>query len=268
MATNTDDADEAAAAWYAKPWPAARIQHLLLPRGTEYDAYDESGRTWLESSFGSGLLMILGSSGSGKSTMAHSLVHWVMLHHPRPVQFVGFSESWLEVLPDFIRRHASVLAFRDLHLVEQGAIVFMDDTGLYLTARRAMRKENVGMGSFMQIARHLDCLVMFTAQSTRVVDFGPSAVAEGCTVIKHYDDNALQYERDEWRARIATAVGEMRREIAPERGAKACRHLYYCWETGELGTFPVAPWIFDDRVARPMALIDRADLGELLWGSS
>lgn len=251
---------------YDLPWPPARVQHLLLPRGGVYRAYDDHGKEWEEEAFGSGLLMILGSSGSGKSTLAHSLVHWVMMHHPRPIQFVGFEESWLEVLPDFIQERASVLPFNEIHLVEQGAILFMDDTGLYLTARRAMRKENVAMGSFMQIARHLDCLVMFTAQSTRVVDFGPSAVAEGCTLIKYYDSNALNYERPEWRSKIVVGVNEMAREIHPETGARACRHLYFCWETGELCTFPVADWIFNDLVARPMSLVDRSTLGDLLWG--
>lgn len=244
-------------------WPTPRALHHLLPRGSPYKARDESGSIITRKAAGFGLVQVLGTSGSGKSVLSHSLVDYVIQTSPRPIVYVGFAESWLDNLPERIRDNASVLPFDQIHHATPGSIMFLDDTGLFLASRRSMTKGNVSMGKFVQIARHLDICVLFTAQSTRIIDFGPQAVAEGCALVKWYDGNALRYERDEWRSRIMHAQREIR-SVAPS--AELARPYYYSLAEDQLAAFPAPPWALTDAVSHPYGALSPDQLGEILEG--
>jgi hypothetical protein len=194
--------------------------------------------------------------------LAHSLIEWVCTHYPRPVVFIGFSEKWLRRLDPVIRDLAVALPFERIHEAPLGSVILLDDTGLFLAGRRTQAKANVVMSQFTQIARHRELVIMFTAQSMRVVDFAPAAVAEGCTLIKHYDPAAVTLERDEWRPRIMSGQAALRRYGRTPRDRLP---FYFCHETGRVGAFPAREWVKRDRISNPMGDLTAEELGDLLW---
>jgi hypothetical protein len=249
--------------WMRKPWPVARVARLLLPAGTPFtDRIGGDSRP----SFGAGLVLIIGTSGSGKTTLMHCLVHWASLQASRPLVYLGYPESWIEVLPEFMRERASVLpSIDDLHLTPKGAILMLDDSGLFAASRRAQSRANVQLSKFAQIARHLGVTLIITAQALRVVDSAVAGlVAERATLIKWFDPAAVESDRDEWRSRILNAQHNLQSWGGPT--PEGCLPFYFCDEEHRVGTFPVPDWVLTDKVSKPYGGLTPDQLKEVLRG--
>ena len=258
--TNDRDVDE----WMQKPWPVPRAQRMLLSRGTRFTDMSAQGELFESRAAGYGIILILGTSGSGKSTLAHSMIHWASMRCDRPLCYMGFSKEWIEVLPEFMRERATVLESLDeLQHVPHGAILLLDDTGIWAAARRAASKVNVKLSKFAQVARHLDVTIVVTAQAVRAIDFASAMVAETTTLVKWFSNKGVFYENPHWGVRIQGAQQELF-AAAGSRTAEACRPYYWCDDTNQLGMFPVPEWVFDDMVSRPIGKLTPEQLGAIL----
>lgn len=260
MTNEEHDVDE----WMEKPWPVPRAQRMLLSRGTPFTDLSARGELFESRAAGYGVVLILGTSGSGKSTLAHSIIHWASMRCERPLCYMGFSKDWIEVLPDFMRERAVVLeSLEQLHLVPHGAILLLDDTGIWAAARRAASKVNVKLSKFAQVARHLDVTIVVTAQAVRAIDFASAMVAETTTLIKWFSNKGVYYENPSWGIRIQGAQHELH-QAAESKSAEACRPYYWCDDTSQLGTFPVPEWVLGDAVSRPIGKLSPEQLEAIL----
>lgn len=255
--------------WMTFDWPTDRARHLLLPRGASYKRLSRGGRTVRDTAQGFGLIEIIGTSGSGKSTLATALMAWATMHSPvpRPLGYVGFPEKFLEVLPEQMRKVAYCIpSIEDLPgTALDGSIILIDDTGIHTPARAAMSKSNVVLSKFTQIARHLDITIIQTAQAFRIIDFAPSVVTEGCTLIKWFSRDSLAQERPERKWKIEVGNSRLERKLGHRRSS-AWRPYYWCTQDRKIGKFPAPAWMLHDHISHPFKLLSMKERREAILG--
>ncbi len=104
------------------------------------------------------LTAIFGARGSGKTALAIRLGEIAKEQFGRKVQvFHPYQYPEFETV-------------RNIREVENSAFVILDETQLRFHARRSMRRENVEMSNWITILRHKGVNLVFTTQSTFLID--------------------------------------------------------------------------------------------------
>lgn len=132
----------------------------------------------------SGIALIVGSTGAGKSALAYSILE--DLWDTRHAFVYGLPLEKAHLLPDQIR----LLTTLDF---PEGAAVLCDEAYLSFYARQSMSQQNRFMDTLSGLARQKDLLLLYITQSSRKLDIG---LVEGAGVLLIKRPSLLQIKLD------------------------------------------------------------------------
>ena len=144
-----------------------------------------------------GVILILGERGSGKSVLAYSILEYFcnkrnlfVFRFPRP-----------EILPSFIQ----VTYDPDF---PDGGVVLVDEAYITFSARKAMSRKNKFIDMLNGLARQKDLLVIYITQDSTRVDVNIIRSAD-VLMIKRLSKRQVEFERKElksWLKKVKEAI--------------------------------------------------------------
>ena len=246
--------------------PAPRAAELLLPPGSRVKG--PSGE--ITAALGTGVVVLVGSARSGKSTLAWALMDWVAhTTERRDFALVGLPDIVLEALPESLRERTKTCSIEDLPKLRD-CVAFLDDTAVYLNSRDAMGGGagiNRTMSRLAGIISHLGVTLLITAQSMALVDLAVQRATEVCCLVLRVDPLTLAAERGGWRDRIEE--GQQALRPWPKDRSK-----HWSVSDGLVCSSPWPDWMRPDAkdpqradlISRPFRYMDQAELDRLVSG--
>jgi len=203
-------------------WLCPRAQELILPRGEKFTIDGQEKK-----SLGTGIVAIIGSARSGKTTLALE----IMKNSTRDLCFVGLPEIYLNALPDDMKSRSSNPGIEDLAGIRD-SIVLLDDTAVQLNSRDYQKGMNKVVGRLAGIISHFGITLIMTVQSTSQVDVSLFRATEMSILFKRMDPVAMRFERDSMSEEAEYAQMRLREHGTPPS-------LYYCLYSDQIWRSPV-----------------------------
>lgn len=236
-----------------KDWrPAPEAASLLLPVGTPVEFGD-----YTAPAIGTGIIPIIGSARSGKTTLALTLMDWATQTTDRPLFFLGMPDAYIEALPRRLRGRSSNPPISDLASLRDG-IALLDDTAVSFNSRDSSRKDNRGLSRVAGVLSHFGLTVILTLQSGAGIDVSLMRYTMLAPLVKRVDQFAGRFER----AVIADEVAEAQHDLA---AAGFDRSLYVSLKDSRLCRHPAPEWVLSsDVLSRPFRYLEQAQVDELV----
>jgi hypothetical protein len=251
------------------------LQDLLLEEGSKIEGSDETA-------LGTGIVSILGTARSGKTTLAYGMIDWIMAHTKRPVVLGSFPAVVLEEgVPEHWKGRVSTANPDQMHEIERGnrPVWLLDDAAANFSSRSSMTKKNIAWSKLAGVISHLGCTVIFTSQSLAGVDRTFFRFTEVVTVVRYMSDSGLRGERDEWRDDVDHAQYLLKKIHAGKPGGRRLRSFYVTVSTSP-GRKPyrivpyVRPhWLFEgitdrqrDMLSKPFGYMEASEISAIING--
>lgn len=247
-------------------WLPPTFQDLLLEEGTLFEGLN--GRK--NEAIGTGVICLLGSARSGKTSMAYAMIDTVIRETSRPVSFVGFPDVVIEAMPDHWQgRIYNPETIDKLLDIKRPAVVLIDDTAVTLNSRDSMTKGSKLMSRLAGVISHIGggLTVILTTQSMSGVDLSLLRYTQLAVGIRRISPATLWSERSKWLPRIHEAQNEIRSKTDDPNW----RDLWYSMmdETLCVSWFP--PWLDKrvnadraDKLSRPFRYMSKSTLKGML----
>jgi hypothetical protein len=247
-------------------WLPPSFQDLLLEEGTPFKGMNGISRE----AIGTGVVCLLGSARSGKTSMAYAIIDTVIRNSNRPISFVGFPDVVIEAMPEHWQGRVSnpenVEKLLDL---KHPAVVLLDDTAVTLNSRDSMTKGSKLMSRLAGVISHIGggLTVILTTQSMSGVDLSLLRYTQLAVGIRKISPATLWSERSKWLPRIH----EAQNEIKSKTNDPNWRDLWWSMmdETLCVSWFP--PWLDKrvdsekaDKLSRPFRYMSKGALKGLL----
>lgn len=184
------------------------ITNLLLQEGQRFKV----GESW-RTALGTGILPIVGSSRSGKSTASYVMLDYVIRFTKRPIYLDSFPEKVIqEGVPEHWKGRVFNTPFDQLATVNEPAVWLIDDTGVNYNSRDAMGSGKL-LARVAGILSHLGggMTVIFTTQLLSGVDVSFFRYTHIAPVIRYIDPDVINHERPEWKQLVKEGQYELRR---------------------------------------------------------
>ncbi len=150
-----------------------------------------------------GIILILGHRGSGKSVLAYSILEY--LHQKgRHKNLLVYNFPKPEILPDFIQ------PIYDINFPENSAVI-IDEAYIEFSARSAMSKKNKMVDMLNGLARQKDLLIIYITQDSTRIDINIIRSAD-VLMIKRLSKRQVEFERKEirrWLLNIKSALDDI-----------------------------------------------------------
>jgi len=135
-----------------------------------------------------GIILILGHRGSGKSVLAYSILEY--LHQKgRHKNLLVYNFPKPDILPDFIQ------PIYDINFPENSAVL-IDEAYIEFSARSAMSKKNKVIDMLNGLARQKDLLIIYITQDSTRIDINIIRSAD-VLMIKRLSKRQVEFERKE-----------------------------------------------------------------------
>ena len=179
------------------------IQDLLLS--------ENQIKTDNEKALGTGIISILGTARSGKTTLAYTLIDWAIHHTKRPIFLSNYPKVIIEKgIPDHWKGRVERRDIEDIWKVEknENAIWLSDDSAVHTNSRDSLTRKSKLISRLSGILSHLGGgqTLIYTTQSLAGVDKSLFRFCETVTLVRHMNSAGLKGERDEWRDDIDNAI--------------------------------------------------------------
>lgn len=207
-------------------------------------------RTWDEVLLPSGLILLFGHRGKGKTGTAYALAERGRAAKRRIAAF-GLSAEAKRRLPGWVAK------VDDIHQVAALAphIIIADEAAFSVNARRAMSTNNVDWNKLVAITRHKQHLLVFIAQHTRQLDVGLVADAD-LVIFKEPSLLHIKFSRPELRDELQAA----RDRFAKAKGDRRSWNYVVDFHSGATGWLQNdLPKFWSERLSRAFAAVE---LGE------
>ncbi len=251
------------------------VQDLLLEEGSKITGAEEAA-------LGTGIISILGTARSGKTTLAYGMIDWVIAHTSRPVVLASFPRRVLEEgLPEHWSGRVSTGKPDQMHELHRGErpVWLLDDAAANFNSRSSMTTSQVAWSKLCGVISHLGITVLFTSQSLAGVDRTFFRFTEVVTVVRYMSDSGLRGERDEWRDDVDHAQYLLRKVHAGRPGGRRLRSFYVTVSTSP-GRKPyrivpyVKPrWLFEglsdvqrDIMSKPFGYMEVEEISAIIQG--
>ena len=243
--------------------PAPKAQYLLLPVGSKIKG--QNGEEY--PALGTGVVVLLGSARSSKSSTALALIEWALIaSKKRNAAFVGMPPDFLEALPPHMKARSTAPSFDDITKLRD-SIVLIDDAAVHLNARMSMGGGlNRLISRLAGVISHLGITLIICVQSMSGLDLSLLRFCEMSPLIKRVDPMALEHERNEWTPSVKAAqrslagVGFNRSYyVSLADNGLLCEAPYPLWMRPTKGNRKKA-----DALSRPFRFMTQAGLDEMV----
>lgn len=173
------------------------ITNLLLQEGQRYK--DINGN--ISEALGSGIISIVGTARSGKTSLAYTMIDYVIKYTNRPVILDSFPEKVInEGIPKHWIGRVSNESFDEIASIEEPAVWLVDDTAANFNSRDAMTSKSKLLAKVAGVLSHFagGMSVIFTTQMLSGVDISFFRYTNLATVIRYVDKDLIRHERPEW----------------------------------------------------------------------
>jgi len=199
------------------------ITNLLLKEGQRWEV-DGKFRTAL----GTGIIPIVASARGGKTSLAYSMIDFVIQYTDRPIILDSFPQVVIdEGIPEHWKGRVSNQSFNDIAKIDHPAVWLLDDSATHFNSRSAMSSTNQTLAKSAGVLSHFGggMTVLFTTQSMSGIDLSLLRYTTISPIIRWVDRDLIPQERKEWRGEI---------EYAQYQLAKVCkdeRYRDYFWSS-------------------------------------
>jgi hypothetical protein len=218
------------------------IQNLLLSEGQRFT---DKGR--VRQALASGVLPIIGSARSSKTTAAYCMIDYVIQHTDRPVILESFPDVVLkEGIPKHWRGRVKNTPFNQIATVDEPAVWLVDDTGTSFNSRDSMSSNSKTLAKVAGVLSHFGggMTVIFTSQLLSGVDVSFMRYTTLAPVIRFIDPNVIGQERREWRGQAQHAQHELRSVCQDPM----MRDYFYSLSDNVLVKSPFPDWLNKEKV--------------------
>jgi len=185
------------------------ITNLLLQEGQRF----EKDGTFIEA-LGTGIIPIVGTARAGKTSLAYTLLDYVIRHTKRPVILDSFPERViLEGIPEHWKGRVSNTAFDMIAGVDAPAVWLVDDTGASFNSRDAMSSNSKTLSRVAGVLSHFGggMTVIFTTQLLSGVDVSFFRYTNISPIIRYVDNDLIAHERKEWKPSVIEGQYQLKR---------------------------------------------------------
>ena len=144
------------------------ITNLLLQEGQRW-MVNGNPRTAL----GTGIIPIIASARGGKTSLAYSMIDFVIKYTSRPVILDSFPQRVIdEGIPEHWKGRVSNQSFNDIAKIDEAAVWLLDDSATHFNSRSAMSSTNQTLAKSAGVLSHFGggMTVLFTTQSMSGID--------------------------------------------------------------------------------------------------
>ena len=227
------------------------ITNLLLKEGQRFKV----GEHW-QMALGTGILPIVGSSRSGKSSLSYVMLDFVVRFTNRPIILDSFPQRVIdEGVPEHWKGRVYNTPFDELASIDEPAVWLIDDTGVNYNSRDAMGSGKL-LARVAGILSHLGggMTVIFTTQLLSGVDVSFFRYTHISPVIRFVDPDVIRHERPEWKELVIEGQYQLKRVTGGR-----CLDYFYSSKDGILVKSIYPDWlnpkvdpIKADLMSRPM----------------
>lgn len=221
------------------------LQDLLLSEGQKVIGTNEGA-------LGTGVIQILGTARSAKTTLGHTLIDWVIAHTNRRVFLSNFPEIIIEkAIPDHWKGRVFSKPIEEVWKIEKhvNAVWLHDDVGVHQNSRDSLTRKAKLQSRIAGILSHLGGgqTLIYTTQSLAGVDKTLFRFCETVTIVRHMNNAGLKGERDEWRDDVETALYLLKQAHASiGSNSKRLRDFYVTISSNEKRPFRIVPYVKPD----------------------
>ena len=218
------------------------IVNLLLSEGQRFN---DRGR--VRQALASGVIPIVGSARSAKTTAAYCMIDYVIQHTDRPVILESFPDVVLkEGIPKHWRGRVKNTPFTEIASVDEPAVWLVDDTGASFGSRESQGGNNRTLARVAGILSHFGggMTVIFTSQLLSGVDVSFMRYTTLAPVIRFIDPNVIGQERREWQSQARYAQHELRSVCQDPM----CRDYFFSLSDNLLVKSPFPAWLDKSKI--------------------
>ena len=228
------------------------ITNLLLQEGQRF----EKDGAYIEA-LGTGIIPIVGTARAGKTSLAYTLLDYVIKFTNRPVILESFPERVIsEGIPEHWIGRVSNTPFENIAGVDAPAVWLVDDTGASFNSRDAMSSNSKTLSRVAGVLSHFGggMSVIFTTQLLSGVDVSFFRYTNISPIIRYVDSDLIAHERKEWKPAVIEGQYQLKRV-----DSGYYRNFFYSVKDECLSPAPFPDWlnkkinpIKADLLSRPM----------------
>jgi len=177
------------------------ITNLLLEEGQRFENIYGN----MAEALGSGIVAIVGTARSGKTSLAYTMLDYVVKYTRRPIILDSFPQRVIEEgVPEHWRGRVSNEPFENIASIEEPAVWLVDDTASNFNSRDAMASKSKLLARVAGVLSHFagGMTVIFTTQMLSGVDISFFRYTNLATVIRYVDRELIAHERPEWQGLV------------------------------------------------------------------
>ena len=198
------------------------IVNLLLREGQRWQVGEQ-----FKEALGTGIIPIVGSARSGKTSLAYVFIDYVIQHTNRPVILDSFPQKVIdEGIPDHWKGRVSNTSFQDLAKVDEPAVWLLDDNAVHYNSRDSMTNSSKLLARAAGVLSHFGggMTVIFTTQLLSGIDLSFLRFTTLAPVIRFIDPDVMNQERKEWKSIVQEGQYQLKTVSHDPR----LRDYFYC----------------------------------------
>lgn len=158
------------------------------------------------SALGTGIIPIVGTARSGKTSLAYAMLEWVIDNTNRDVILDSFPQVIIdEAFPSKFEGRIFNHAFVDIAKVDRSSVWLVDDTGASFNSRDAMTGNSKTLSKVAGILSHWEQTVIFTTQLFSAVDLSFLRYTALAPIMRRVDPSVISQERPQFQEMVRQA---------------------------------------------------------------
>lgn len=177
----------------------ASIKNLLYEEGENFqDEYKNDVQA-----LGTGIIAIVGTARSGKTSLAYAMLEWVIDNTQRDVILDSFPQKIInEAFPDKFKGRIFNHSFVDIASIKKSSVWLVDDTGSSFNSRDSMSGNSRTLSRVAGILSHWDQTVIFTTQLFSAVDLSFLRYTALVPILRRVDPSVVSQERPQFQEMV------------------------------------------------------------------
>lgn len=212
------------------------VKNLLYEEGTNFT--DDYGNK--VQALGTGIIAIVGTARSGKTSLAYSMLEWVIDNTSRNIILDSFPQRIIdEAFPSKFEGRIFNTSFVDIASVDSSSVWLVDDTGSSFNSRDSMSGSSRTLSRTAGILSHWEQTVIFTTQLFSAVDLSFLRYTALVPILRRVDPSVISQERPQFQE----TVRHSNYQLQNISKAPYFRDYYFNVKDGTVCESPFPDWI-------------------------